>query len=217
LKLNDPVFKAAVEKSTDSITDLSRQVNSNIDALTTKVNDRLASLDAALQVARDTAAQTGVTRHAAAFKDSADAHAKSSTYWLIGAASLAMFTVVIAIVILFEFPSAGLMNDAGIIQKIVARVVIISILYFSVIWSAKNYKAHRHLSVLNAHRQNALQTFESFVEGAGGDEQTKSAVLLKRQLHFFAGKYRLLGFGRRKSTSRIVGSQDCGNELKIGD
>jgi hypothetical protein len=205
LKLNDPNFKAVVEKSADSIGELSRQVTSNMDAITTKVDDKIASLDTALQVTRDTAAQTGVTRHAAAFKDASDAHAKSSIYWLIASALLAIFTVAMAILILFEFPSSGVMNDAGIIQKIIARLVIVSILYYSVVWSAKNYKAHRHLSVLNSHRQNALQTFESFVEGAGGDEQTKNAVLLEATHCIFSpANTGYLGAEEDNPTSRIV-------------
>jgi hypothetical protein len=205
LKLNDPSFKAAVEKSTDSMSELSRQLTSNVSALTAKVDEKIASLDSALQVTRDTAAQTGVTRHAAAFKDAANAHAKSSTYWLIASALLVVLTVAMALLILFEFPSAGLMNDAGIIQKIIARLVIVSILYYSVVWSAKNYKAHRHLSVLNSHRQNALQTFESFVEGAGGDEQTKNAVLLEATHCIFSpANTGYLGAEEDNPTSRIV-------------
>jgi hypothetical protein len=109
-----------------------------------------------------------------------------------------------ALLILFEFPSAGLMNDAGIIQKIIARLVIVSILYYGVVWSAKNYKALRHLSVLNSHRQNALQTFESFVEGAGGDEQTKNAVLLEATHCIFSpANTGYLGAEEDNPTSRI--------------
>jgi len=205
LTLNDPRFKAAVEKGADAISNLTRQATSSVEELTTKVDEKIASLDTALQVARDTAAQTGVTRHAAAFKDAAEAHSKSSTYWLVASALLVVLTVAMAILILFEFPSAGLMNDAGIIQKIIARLVIVSILYYSVVWSAKNYKAHRHLSVLNSHRQNALQTFESFVEGAGGDEQTKTAVLLEATHCIFSpANTGYLGAEEDNPTSRIV-------------
>jgi hypothetical protein len=107
--------------------------------------------------------------------------------------------------ILYEFPSYGELKDAAIIQKILARLVIISILYFGVIWFIKNYRAHRHLSVLNSHRQNALETFESFVEGAGGDEQTKNAVLLEATHCIFSpANTGYLGADEENPASRIV-------------
>ncbi|MFS8084859.1 MAG: hypothetical protein ACMG6H_04460, partial [Acidobacteriota bacterium] len=115
LILNEPNFKAVVEKSADSIKDMSRQLASDVEALTVKVDNKIASLDTALQVARDTAAQTGVTRHAAAFKDAAEVHDRASRQWLIWSALLAILTVTMALLILFEFPSSGQMNDAGII------------------------------------------------------------------------------------------------------
>lgn len=119
--------------------------------------------------------------------------------------------------ILYEFPSLGDFKDAAIIQKIIARLAIISILYFGVIWFIKNYRAHRHLSVLNSHRQNALLTFQSFVEGAGGDEQTKKAVLLEATHCIFSpANTGYLGGEDENPTSRIIGdSKNCKHCLKV--
>ena len=44
--------------------------------------------------------------------------------------------------------------------------------------SIKNYTAQKHLEVINTHRQNALETFDTFVAAAGDNRETRDAVLL---------------------------------------
>ena len=44
--------------------------------------------------------------------------------------------------------------------------------------SIKNYTAQKHLEVINTHRQNALETFDTFVTAAGENRETRDAVLL---------------------------------------
>ena len=44
--------------------------------------------------------------------------------------------------------------------------------------SIKNYTAQKHLEVINIHRQNALETFDTFVAAAGDNRETRDAVLL---------------------------------------
>lgn len=66
-------------------------------------------------------------------------------------------------------------------------IILIGLLYFT-ITASKNYNAHRHNAILNKHRQNALQTFESFVKAAGDDQQTKNAVLLQATATIFSNQ-----------------------------
>ncbi len=51
-------------------------------------------------------------------------------------------------------------------------------------WSARNHRAHVHNSIVNRHRQNALNTFETFVK-ASSDKDTKDAVLLQATKSIF--------------------------------
>jgi len=69
-------------------------------------------------------------------------------------------------------------STAQSIQMGIAKLITFSILYFGLVWTSRNYRAHRHNFVINQHRQNALNTFESFVEGTS-DDHTKNAVLIK--------------------------------------
>ena len=44
--------------------------------------------------------------------------------------------------------------------------------------SIKNHTAQKHLEVINVHRQNALETFDTFVAAAEGNRDTRDQVLL---------------------------------------
>ena len=86
--------------------------------------------------------------------------------------------VLVAIASIFLLLPTGTLGDPGTVQRIITKLVIISIFYFAALWASRNYRSHRHLSVVNKHRQSALSTFETFVKAAN-DDQTKNAVLLE--------------------------------------
>ena len=64
-----------------------------------------------------------------------------------------------------------------VLKNIFAKGFFLSLIYLVLNRSIKNYTAHRHLEVINRHRQNALETFERFVSSAAHQE-TKEEVLL---------------------------------------
>lgn len=118
----------------------------------------------------------------------ADEHRRSSTYWLIAAALSAVCAGAFSILSLkWElFKLTGNLTDAGSIQQIVARIVVISLLYFAVVWCAKNYRSNRHLYVTNKHRQTALNTFDTLTKAFSEDDSAKNAVLLEAARCMFA-------------------------------
>ena len=87
-----------------------------------------------------------------------------------------------------------------IVTETLIRLLILSLLYFGMVWSSKNYLAHRHNVVVNKHRANALKTFQSFVEGAEGDSQTKNAVLIQATTAVFSPQKS--GFLRKESDTQ---------------
>jgi len=72
------------------------------------------------------------------------------------------------------------------IQKLIARGLLISLLYYAMLACVKNYRVHRHLAVLNEHRRNALKTFGRFIAAVGADDETRGAVLLATTQAIFA-------------------------------
>ncbi len=131
-----------------------------------------------MQAAKDAAAKIGVAQFATQFEELASDHSESGKHWLVATGVLGILTICVAILSVYFILPAGELSEPGTIQKIITKLVIISILYFAALWASRNYRSHRHLSVVNKHRQSALATFETFVKAAN-DEQTKNAVLLE--------------------------------------
>jgi hypothetical protein len=64
------------------------------------------------------------------------------------------------------------------IQFALAKVVLFTIGLSAAYWSARVYRSHRHNSVVNQHRANALTSFQTFVSSTS-DSEVKNAVLLQ--------------------------------------
>jgi len=90
-------------------------------------------------------------------------------------------------VFIFLFPDSKATN-AEIVQFSIAKIVVLSALFYGLSICNRNYKAHRHNSTLNKHRQNALSTFETFAKAAGADNQTKNAVLIEATHTIFSNQ-----------------------------
>ena len=66
----------------------------------------------------------------------------------------------------------------GALQNLFTKGLFLSPIYVWLNRSIKNYSAQKHLEVINTHRQNALETFDTFVTAAGDNRETRDAVLL---------------------------------------
>ena len=199
LLLSTPEFR--MDQADKIITDLQ-------DKVAVELNDfkeKKAELDSVIEVARETAAQAGVAQHAEAFREIAVEHAQASKRWLIAASILISITMLVAIITLYLLPALGELMEAGVVQRVIAKLIILSSLYYGAAWSAKNYRIHRHLSVVNMHRHNALKTFEAFIKAASGDQATKSAVLLETTRSIFSPTNTgYLGAEEENSSNRIL-------------
>lgn len=114
-------------------------------------------------------AETGVTQHAIHFNEESELHEKSARFW---------FWLTIGIALSYFYANPGLPTGQSI-QLGISKLVLLSVLYFGILWGSRNYRAHRHNSVVNKHRQNALSIFQAFVKAAEDDKATKDAVLLR--------------------------------------
>lgn len=103
--------------------------------------------------------------------------------------------ILAALTVLFGFLSVSYYADkitslstAQAVQVGLSKLVILAVLYFGLVWAGKIYKAQQHNYVVNQHRHNALNTFETFVK-ATGDEQTKNAVLIQATQSIFSPQH----------------------------
>lgn len=189
----DPTFQQlhafisySVRKSTD-FSKLEREARSLIQHVTDRANElqqelekRKKEADAVLQAVRKVAEEQGVSQQAIYFKNEADNHEKESTVWLKRTVWLTVGLTVYAAVTLFlhQIPILAPTNLYETAQLVASKVLIFVTISYFLILSAKNYVAHRHNSVVNRHRQNALATYTALVKAAG-EEATRDVVLAK--------------------------------------
>ncbi len=189
----DPTFQQlyafisySVRKSTD-FSKLEREARSLIQHVTDRANElqqelekRKKEADAVLQVVRKVAEEQGVSQQAIYFKNEADNHEKESAVWLKRTVWLTIGLTVYAAVTLFlhKIPILEPTNLYETAQLVASKLLIFVTISYFLILSAKNYVAHRHNSVINRHRQNALATYTALVKAAG-EEATRDVVLAK--------------------------------------
>lgn len=187
-----PVIAYSVRKGTDfqRLEDKARQT---VESLKRLVGDQevarktmLAEVEGTLEKVRRAAQEVGVAQHAIHFKQEAEEHRKASFRWLAACCILAVLTIVFGTLSFAYYVNyIETLTAAKSIELAVLKIVIFVVLFTALLWSARNYRAHRHNFVINKHRQNALSTFETFAKAAT-DDQTKAAVLLQATKSIFS-------------------------------
>jgi hypothetical protein len=180
LKSNDLSVEKA--KLTEALLELVREKESakkESEKLLTEIQD-------VLDKARQAAVEVGVAQHYLIFKEESEEHKKLSDLWLTRTVFVLVGIGVVGIALLFIPPHDT--AAVSLIQFTVTKIVVLSVLFYGLAICTRNYKAHKHNSILNKHRQNALNTFETFTKAAGNDTQTKSAVLLEATHTIFSNQ-----------------------------
>ena len=157
------------------------------DELAQFMKDVRNEAEQALAAVKEQAAEAGVATNAQIFTRDSDQHKALADKWWLATIVLGTATVLAAIaalVVAFQYRPPDL---SATIQYVVAKVLVLSTLTFSVAWCARNYRAQKHNETLNKHRANALMTFKAFVEGTS-DERVKDALLLQAAQAAFSGR-----------------------------
>ena len=118
-----------------------------------------------------------ISQYKAIFADQAKECEEEAQKWLwiaIGTTAV-FFATFVGLTIWWESEGPGL---TGTLQNLFTKGFLLSPIYVWLNRSIKNYTAQKHLEVINTHRQNALETFDPFVDAAEGNRETRDAVLL---------------------------------------
>ena len=139
------------------------ETEKRLDQLSTKVENEIA--------------KESVSKHRAIFARQAEEHQRTSRRWLI---ATGLLIVVFGAVFywLFESLKLGGTELIGVLQNVFTKGFLLTLIYFILNRSVKNYAAQKHLEIVNRHRQNALDTFNEFLEASGDNQETRDAVLL---------------------------------------
>lgn len=144
-------------------------------------------LQVTLESVKRAAAEVGVAQHSAIFNKEAQEHKDEAEKWMKWTVGMLITTAIGGLIFVFLTPDSK-STTGHIVQFTVTKIVVLAVLFYALAICIKNYRAHKHNAILNKHRQNALQTFETFIKAAT-DEQTKNAVLLQTTQSIFANQH----------------------------
>lgn len=172
----------AVKKSIEELKKEKEEMLKSGNSMLTQINELLES-------SRKAAGAIGVSQYSKVFAEESVYFEKSAEKWL---------RRVFSVLVLLVLSGGGFLwigmnevvqtNTLMLINVTVAKVLLVTALFYSLNLCIKNYKAHKHNALLNRHRQNALNTFETFAKAAGDDSQTKNAVLLEATRTIFSNQ-----------------------------
>jgi hypothetical protein len=195
-----------VARTTDTSL-LETQARATIQSITdqsTKLTGQLATAksdaDAALAAIRAVASEHGVSQQAIHFKDEASAQEALAATWLAYTYKFAAAVGSFAVVSMFlhKLPWLKPESNAEVLQLMSSKFLIFAVLAYLLLMAAKNYSTHKHNSIVNRHRQNALLTYRALVEAAAG-EGTEDIVLAHAASCIFSPQE--TGFSQSKGDS----------------
>ncbi len=118
-----------------------------------------------------------ISQYKEIFAGQAESHRKSAQFWM-GMAIVATAAFGGVFILLSKVLGSGGTELTGILQNLFTKGFVLSPIYVWLNRSIKNHTAQKHLEIINLHRQNALETFDTFVAAAEGNRETRDAVLL---------------------------------------
>lgn len=166
--------------------------------LTGQLTQAKVDADAALAAIRAVASEQGVSQQASYFKDEAHAQDVLAGTWLTYTYRFAIAVGGFAVLslVLHKIPWIKPESATEALQLVTSKILIFAVLGFLLLMAAKNYTTHKHNSVVNRHRQNALLTYRALVEAAAG-QGTEDIVLAHAAACIFSPQE--TGFAQGKS------------------
>lgn len=155
-----------------------QSIKDKADAVSAGLKKQLEDATRIVAEVRKIAAETGVTQQATYFKEEADAHEYSANVWKKRTFQFASALGGYAVIALF-LAKIPFFKPTDVYESIhfgIGKLLIFAVLSFLLYLAARNFLSHKHNSIVNRHRQNALLTYQALVDAAKTAE--KSQVVL---------------------------------------
>lgn len=165
---------------------------------------KLKELNDIIENAKSFAIKAGVSKHSSVFKSESEYHETEAKKWLGYTRNILIAIALVAIGL--AFLGLYFKENSEIVQFTITKIVVLTALFYGLSITNRNYKAHKHNSIMNKHRQNALSTFETFSNAASADDQTKNAILLETTHSIFSNQQTgyLKADGEAESNNKII-------------
>jgi hypothetical protein len=140
-----------------------------------------------LKEVRKVAAEQGVTQQAIYFKESADKHDEEATKWQKRTIWVSVGLTLYALTTLF-FHNFAWLKPADTYQAVhiaVSKVLVFAVISYMLYLFARIFLSHKHNSIIDRHRQNALMTYKALVEAAK-DTPNKEIILVQAAACIFS-------------------------------
>lgn len=176
-----------------------REKLSELNSISEKANNILESIQLAAE-------KVGTSKHAEIFNKQSQKHlVMAILFFLLSAAGtfgVGKFLFYVFEELVNSIKNTPNMNIAITLQIFFAKIIIVSYLSFVLYQLFKNYNAQMHLSTLNRHRANSLQTFKIFVDSTE-NPKTRDVILMQATRAIFeAGD---TGFISQKDQAPVPG------------
>lgn len=148
-----------------------------------EADEKLREINEILSKSKQAAGKTGVAEYSAYFNDEASDHETKSKKWFKGVIVMSIAVGLLGVALMFWIKKDLSTGEA--IQYSIAKFIVLSSFFYGLVWTTKNYNAHRHNCIVNKHRANSLNSFETFVKSTE-DPATKDAVLLQATQSIFS-------------------------------
>ncbi|UGB37695.1 hypothetical protein [Frateuria soli] len=145
-----------------------QNVEDRASELTSSLEERNKAAQQILDHIQKVAAEQGVSQQALFFKTRADEHEAEANNWAKATGALAAVIAAFAIfsAVAFKIDWLRPQNALDAAELLTGKVLLFLTLGTLLALCAKNFLAHKHNSILNRHRQTALQTYRVLVDSA---------------------------------------------------
>lgn len=150
-----------------------------------EINDKMAEADRMLENIRQVSSEHAVSQHAVHFKEESDSHLEQSKQWRKATIWCAIPLVAYSIVAIIGYNWFAQEDIKYDIQLILGKILLFTVLSYSVVFSARNFMSHTHNAITNKHRQNALMTFTTLAN-AVTDQVNRDIILAQASSCIFS-------------------------------
>lgn len=172
-------LRRQAQEALNNFKDLQEQAKSNRD-------EAQKNIDEVLESVRVAANSVGVTQHTINFSEAAKEFNEQKTFWMKWIIRIGLLIIVYSFLVFWCSPiTLAEPYIYHFLQSALPRFTGLIVLFYGLVICTRNYQAQAHNYIINKNKQNALSTFETFVNAASNDE-IKNAVLMQTTKAIFS-------------------------------
>lgn len=146
-----------------------------------------ATINGILEEIRKKTGEVGMDEYSKIFKRQADKYSATGNGWIITG-------IIVAIIFILTF-SLGFYNEFSteesvfhdgkyvgtkyLVTNIILKGLVISVFVFLISFSFRQYLINRHLSTMNTHRQNAIDSYKLIVETIDKEDNARKVLMVQ--------------------------------------